>query len=73
MSLLTSFLRKKPSRSSKNYNTDDKEIYERILNMTPKEAREKDVSRPTLWKIKQKIKDGKKINFKTKSVRKLNS
>jgi len=49
-----------------------KEIYQKILNMNPEEARQKGVSRPTLWKIKKKIREGKKINLKTKSVRKLN-
>lgn len=29
------------------------------------------ISRPTLWKIKKKIKDGKKINLKGKVIRKL--
>lgn len=48
-----------------------KEICQKILNVTPEEARKKGVSRPTLWKIKQKIKKGKKINFKTKSVKRL--
>ena len=48
--------------------TNNKGIYEKILKITPKEAKEKGVSRPTLWKIKRKIKEGEKVNLKTKSV-----
>jgi hypothetical protein len=48
--------------------SNTKEIYQKILNITPKEAKERGVSRPTLWKIKEKIRKGKGINFKTKSV-----
>jgi len=48
-----------------------KGIYQKILKMTPKKAKEGGVSRPTLWKIKEKIRNGKKINLKTRSVRKL--
>lgn len=51
--------------------TDTKAIYQKILKMTPKEAKEKGVSRPTLWKIKDKIRKGKKINLETKSVKML--
>jgi len=48
-----------------------KGIYQRILNISNKEAEERGVSRPTLWKAQQKIKKGKKINLKTRSVKKL--
>ncbi len=37
----------------------------------PKEAKERGVSRPTLWKIKKKIREGKKINLKGRVVKKL--
>lgn len=47
---------------------DREKIKKKILEMSNKEAERKGVSRPTLWKIQQKIKEGKKINFKTKSV-----
>jgi hypothetical protein len=36
-----------------------------------RELRKKGVSRPTLWKIKEKIRKGNKINSKTKSVKRL--
>lgn len=50
---------------------DEKELLKKILKMTPKEAREKGVSRPTLWKIKQKIKNRAEVNLNNKAVRKL--
>jgi len=33
--------------------------------------KEKNVSRPTLWKIKKRIRNGKKINLKNKTIHKL--
>ena len=48
---------------------DEGEIRKVILEMSNKEAKEKGVSRPTLWKIKRKIREGKKVNLKTKSVK----
>ena len=59
------------SKGKQEIYTNTKESYQRILDITPKGARKKGVSRPTLWKIKKKIKEGKKVNLKTKSVRKL--
>lgn len=53
-----------------NEYVDKKKLVKKILEMTPKEAREKGVSRDGLWRIKEKIKKGK-INWKTKNIRKL--
>ncbi len=39
--------------------------------MTPKEVNKGGVSRPTLWKIKQKIKNKKKISLNGKIVKKV--
>ena len=46
-------------------------ILQKILKMTPKEAKEKDVSRPTLWKVKKKIREEEKINFNSNAIKKL--
>ena len=48
-----------------------KVIYQKILKITPKEAKKRGVSRPTLWKIKRKIREEKKINLKGRSVKRL--
>lgn len=55
---------------SQEYVNED-ELKKRILKMTPKEARESGVSRPTLWKIKRKINIGRKIRLRTRSVKAL--
>ncbi len=47
------------------------ELFKKILEITNKEAKKKGVTRPTLWKIKEKIRTGKNINLKTSAVRKL--
>lgn len=53
---------------------NEEEIKKKILNLSPKEARELGIKyRSTLKKIKDRIlKDGK-INFGTKEVKKLSS
>lgn len=44
----------------------------RILNMSNEEALKRGVSRPTLWKIKEKLrKNPEKFNWNTRAVRKL--
>ena len=54
---------------SKYHNTE--ENLQNILKMTPREAKDIGVSRQTLHKIKKKIRERKKINKKTKAVKKL--
>lgn len=49
----------------------EKEKIKKILKTTPSEAREKGVTRSALWKIKQKIHKGMKINYKCSALRKL--
>lgn len=48
-----------------------KEIYDRILKLSNKEAEKSGVTRSAVWKIKKKIKDGKRVNLKCSGVRKL--
>jgi len=51
---------------------DKKEIKRKILAMTPEGARERGVKhRSTLKRIKDKIRQGKKINLKGKEISKL--
>ena len=51
---------------------NEEEIKQKILALTPKEARELGIKhRSTLKKIKDRIKGGDKINFNTKEVGKL--
>ena len=50
---------------------NEEELKNKILALTPKEAREIGIKyRSTLKKIKDKIKSGEKINFNTKGVKK---
>ena len=50
---------------------NEEELRNKILALTPKEAREIGIKyRSALKKIKDKIKSGEKINFNTKGVEK---
>jgi hypothetical protein len=51
--------------------SNTKGVYQKILDTSNEEAENRGVSRPTLWKIQQKIKKGKRPNMKTRSVKKL--
>jgi len=47
------------------------ELKKKILVMSNKETKERGVSRQTFWRIKKRVKEGKRINWKTKEIRKL--
>ena len=47
------------------------DIYDRILKMSNKEAESRGVTRSALWKIKKKIREGKKVNLRCRAVRDL--
>jgi len=49
--------------------TNNKEFYEWLLALKPKDVRDKGISERTLYKIKLKIKQGKQLNPKTKIVK----
>ena len=46
-----------------------KEIYDRILKMLNKEAEKRGVTRSALWKIKKKIREGKRLNLNSNAVK----
>ena len=49
-----------------------KAIIKKILSINVKEAKQKKVSKSTLWEMKERLnKDPKNFNWKTKAVRKL--
>jgi len=39
--------------------------------MTPEETKEKGVSRLTLWRLKKRINQGRKINWKTPAIKRM--
>jgi len=50
----------------------EKDSMKKILSMTSKEAKQKKVSKSTLWEMKERLKkDPKNFNWKTKAVKKL--
>lgn len=49
---------------------EQRDLY-RILKMSNKEAESRGVTRSALWKIKKKIKKGKKVNLNCEGVRKM--
>jgi len=40
-----------------------------ILSLKPKDVKDKGISKMALWKIKNKIKEGKMLNHKTKIIK----
>ncbi|MGC9176019.1 MAG: hypothetical protein ACP5F1_02960 [Thermoplasmata archaeon] len=50
---------------------NSKEFLDWVLTLRPKDVRDYGISKMALWKIKDKIKQGKLLNPKTKIVRKL--
>ena len=46
-----------------------KEFYDWVLTLKPKDVRDKGISKMALWKVKDKVRNGKSINPKTKIVK----
>ncbi|MGC8701012.1 MAG: hypothetical protein ACP5R3_05325, partial [Thermoplasmata archaeon] len=46
-----------------------KEFLDWVLTLKPKNVRDKGISKMALWKVKDKIRQGKQLNPKTKIVK----